>query len=347
MSMNNATMSYPDRCRTGYPGWEVRGLKEKTAELNALKASTMKWAEKVQALAKSGDRAALRDAAQKFDEHKEQLDDLERAMFSGDAFVDQSIASLEYTPSEYGFSFGDLSGRRYIDANRGREPMDLYEDTAVAEEVAEGDASTPKNLTDSLAMVKSDSEERIHFDDILHVGTGTYNDDPKPLGKAFEAAHIRHFVNAENAKSVAILTGCKAPVTLNAVALETAVNANLCGKAKRNAIIVTNKSGFAKLDVDDANGRPLVTRDADGNFIYKGKYQIVELSDEIFPTTNTGAAPCIIGDVKGVLRFYVVRETALFKDDIFPYLTGDRAIREEIITLTTESDAAFIWGNLE
>ena len=180
----------------------------------------------------------------------------------------------------------------------------------------------------------------------MQIGTGVYNDDPKTLGKAFKSAHIRHFVNAENAKSVAILTGCKDPVDMSAASLETAVNANLCGKAKRNAVIVTNKSGFGKLDTDGATGHPLVTRDSENNFIYKAKYQIIELPDEIFPNTDN-SSPCIIGDVKGVLRFFIVRETAMFRDDLFPYLCGSRVNRVEIITLTTKSNSAFIWGNLE
>ena len=95
----------------------------------------------------------------------------------------------------------------------------------------------------------------------------------------------------------------------------------------------------------DVNGVPLVTKDRDGNMIYKKKYMIVEVPDEILPDTDSGS-PCIIGDIKNVLRFYVIRETSLFKDDIFPYLTGDRVVREEIITLTTTSDEAYIVGYL-
>lgn len=346
--MNNMDVSYPVRIRNGFPGWDPVGYKETIAKRDAEKEAAVRWAERADRLKKAGNAntADMREALDNFDKHRAEYERLEKAIFSGDAFADQSIDNLEYTPSAYGFSFGDLSGRRIIDANRGREPMDLYNDTAIAEEVAEGTDSTPKNLTDSLSMISSDSEERLHFDDILQIGTGVYNDDPKTLGKAFKSAHIRHFVNAENAKSVAILTGCKDPVDMSAASLETAVNANLCGKAKRNAVIVTNKSGFGKLDTDGTTGHPLVTRNSEGDFIYKGKYQIIELPDEIFPNTDTGA-PCIIGDVKGVLRFFIVRETSMFRDDLFPYLCGSRVNRVEIITLSSESNEAYIWGNLE
>lgn len=346
--MNN-DIGYPTLIKRGFPGWEPMGYKEVISKRDTEKEAALKWANRVEEIRKSGknDSPAMREALDNFDKHRTEYERLEKAIFSGDAFADQSVDDLEYTPSEYGFSFGDLSGRRIIDANRGREPMDLYNDTAIAEEVAEGTDSTPKNLTDSLSMISSDSEERLHFDDILQIGTGVYNDDPETLGMAFKSAHIRHFVNAENAKSVAILTGCKDPVEMSASALEIAVNANLCGKAKRNAVIVTNKTGFGKLDTDGATGHPLVTRNSENDFIYKGKYQIIELPDEIFPNAETGASPCIIGDVKGVLRFFIVRETAMFRDDLFPYLCGSRVNRVEIITLSSESNEAYIWGNLE
>ena len=71
------------------------------------------------------------------------------------------------------------------------------------------------------------------------------------------------------------------------------------------------------------------------------KYQIIELPNEIFPDTDTGS-PCIIGDVKGVLRFFIVREPTMFRDDLFPYLCGSRVNRVEIITLSTESNEAYI-----
>ena len=345
--MNNS-ISYPDLIRHGFPGWNPVGYKEVIAKRDKEHDTAKKYAEQVQALEKGGKQNTpdMLEALDNFDKHRTEYERLEKAILSGDAFADQSIYDLEYTPSEYGFSFGDLSGRRIIDANRGREPMDLYNDTAIAEEVAECGDSTPKNLTDSLSMISSDSEERIHFDDILQIGTSVYNDDPETMGKAFKSAHIRHFVNAENAKSVAIMTGCKDPVEMSAAALEIVVNANLCGKAKRNTVIVTNKTGFGKLDTDGATGHPLVTRNSEGDFIYKGKYQIIELPDEIFPNTDTGA-PCIVGDVKGVLRFFIVRETAMFRDDLFPYLCGSRVNRVEIITLSSESNEAYIWGNLE
>lgn len=345
----NSGISYPTLIKSSFPGWEPMGYKEAISKRDAEKEAALKWANRVEELKKSGkaDSPAMREALNNFSKHHDEYERLEKAIYSGNAFADQSIEDLEYTPSECGFSFGDLAGRRVIDANRAREPMDLYNDISTAEEVEEGAESTPKNLTDSLSMISSDSEERLHFDDILQIGTGVYYDDRKTLGKAFKSAHIRHFVNAENAKSVAILTGCKDPVDMSAASLETAVNANLCGKAKRNAVIVTNKAGFGKLDTDGATGHPLVTRNSEGHFIYKGKYQIIELADEIFPDTETGSSPCIVGDIKGVLRFFIVRENAMFRDDLFPYLCGSRVHRTEIITLSTESNEAYIYGYLE
>lgn len=343
--MDSNNFSYPEKCAQGFPGWSAKGYRKKIAEVKALKDSATKWADKVQECKKSGDTAAMREAALKFGEYKDRLDALNKAILSGDAFVNQSVERLGYTPAEYDFSLGDYSGRHTIDANRAQEPMDNYNDTAVAEEVAEGKSSTPKMLTDGLSMVSTDSADKIHFDDTLYGGTGTYNDDPETMDKAIGAAHTRHFVNAENKKALEILIGSKDAVALAAESLQITINASLCGKAKRNAIIITNKSGFAKLDID-VNGVPLVTKDPNSNMmIYKKKYPIVEVPDEILPDGDNGPY-CIVGDIKNVLRFYVIRDTSLFKDDIYPYLVGDRMIREEIITLTTTSDSAYIVGYL-
>lgn len=336
--------NYPDNMKLVYPGYAVKGYDKKMAELNKLKASATKWADKVESLKGSGDMVALSEAAEKFGQVHDQYEALKAAIFSGDAFTDQSIEYKPYIPAEYGFSLGDLAGREYIEANRAGIPVDHYNDTTTAEEVAEGGSSTPKNLIDSLTMVQTDGDAVI-FDDTLKVGSGTYSDDKDTIDRAFEAAHTRHFINAENKKALEVLTGGKAAVALAAESLQTTINASLCGKAKRNAIIITNKSGFAELDID-VNGVPLVTKDPNGNMIYKGKYMIQELPDEILPDTDSGS-PCIIGDIANVLKFFIVREDSLFSDFVdFTFMTHDRAIRKEIISLTTTSDEAYIVGYL-
>lgn len=337
-------IDYPEIMKKAYPGYNVKGYNKKIAELNTLKASATKWADKVESLKGSSDVAALSEAAEKFGQVHDQYEALKAAILSGDAFTDQSIEYKPYIPAEYGFSLGDLAGREYIEANRAGIPVDHYNDTTTAEEVAEGGSSTPKNLTECLTMVQTDGDAVI-FDDTLKVRSGTYSDDKDTINQAFKAAHTRHFINAENKKTLEVLTGSKAAVALAAESLQTTINASLCGKAKRNAIIITNKSGFAELDID-VNGVSLVTKDPDGNMIYKGKYVIQELPDEILPDTDSGS-PCIIGDIANVLKIFIVREDFLFSDFVdFTFMAHDRAIRKEIISLTTTSDEAYIVGYL-
>jgi hypothetical protein len=98
------------------------------------------------------------------------------------------------------------------------------------------------------------------------------------------------------------------------------------------------------LDID-INGAPQITKDQKGNMIYKHKYIVQEIPDEILPNTENGS-PIVIGDIAHVLKFYVISQDNLFKNDIFPYDVGDRQVTKEIITLTTKSNEAYIVGYL-
>lgn len=339
-------IGYPDLIRQGFPGWEPMGAKEVYAKRDSEKEAAVKYAEKVQHLEKAGKQNTpeMLEALDNFEKHRAEYERLEKGLFSGDAFADQSIENMDYTPDEFEFSLGDLVGRSRIGKNRSREPMDRYTDNASAEIVEEGQDSTPKNLTDGMTMILSDAEDRIHFDDTVLTPINVYTDDPETIRKAFKSAHKRHFIVAENTKAISILTGCKDPVAMSAANLQNTANEYLTGRAKRNAFILVGKSGFAKLDMDDATGSPLVTKDDEG-FIYKSKYRVIELPDDMFPENNGDM--CIVGDLKHVLRFFIVREMYMFRDDIFPYLCGSKVNRTEIIALSTESNEAYIYGYLE
>lgn len=334
---------YITNLERAYPGYKVRGFNEKIKEAEKYRDSAKEWTEKADRATTSYDKDL---ALIKAEEAMNNYETAKAAILSGDVFTDQSIQDFEYEPAENEFSLAELTGgRRKISKNRSRIPMDHYTDNNIAQTVKEGGTSDTNTLTDSLTLLVTDSEEAIIFDDIQETSFSVYNDDRKTMSAAADSVHSRRLVNAENKKGLEILLESKSLIEISAENVQEKINANLSGKGKRNAVIITNHSGFAKLDID-VNGISLVTKDsASGKMIYKGKYPIEEVPDEIFPETGSGS-PIIIGDITHALRFFLIREDSLLTDLIFPANIADRKIQKEIITLTTKSDAAYIVGYL-
>ena len=338
MSNNIGFMTEKER---QYPGYKVKGSAEKLAELQRLDEKRRAWIERYNREKASG--KISEEAMDGLNSATKEYNDLKEAVTSGAAFTDQSVANLAYIPGSLGFSLADINGRVIIDNNRVRVPSDNYNDTVCAEIVAEGGEATPKQLTDGLTILDTEVEDAIVFDDILTVGAGTYNDDRETLDQAFDHSHAVHLINAENKKALELMIGAKDATPLTAENLNEAINVNLCGKAKRNAVIVVNKSGFAELDVD-VNGVSLVTKNADGEMVYKNKYIIKEIDDAILPDTEAGT-PCIVGDLS-IVKFFVVRDDSLVTDMFGIYRVADRNVKKEIIKLSTTSNEAYIHGVL-
>ena len=275
----------------------------------------------------------------------DERDAIVKGLYSGDVFTNLSIENEAFISTGSEISLGDLVGRQVIGANRVRVPMDHYSDTDIAETVPEGGSATPKTLTDSLTLLVTEDTEAVIFDDILQIGEGVYNDDTETMDQAIETVHNKHFINAENKKALEILVGSKDAIAVSSEGLQTSINEKLSGKAKRNAVIITNHSGFAELDID-VNGVSQITKDPNtGDMIYKHKYTVIEISDEILPDLTAGS-PVIVGDIANALRFFMIRDESVFNDAVFPYNVADRQIKKEIVTLTTKSDEAYFIGYL-
>lgn len=283
------------------------------------------------------------EARGEFDEADKAYREFEKLLMSGESFLGDSVKDFEYVPDGIYFSLGDINGRNIVDKNRVRIVTDSnYNITECAEIVPEGTAGSAKPAL--LSVVKTENADSFNFEDIRAVAFTVYEDDKDNIVKAFDYNHKVAFVNAENKKAFELLLTAKDAISLSAENMQETINANLCGKAKQKAIIVTNKTGFAKLD-KDVNGIPLVTKDGDGNFIYKNKYVIKEMPDEILPNTDNGESPVIIADLS-IVEFFLQRETYLEKDDFLTFNQLDRGIRKEIIKLSTTSDEAYIHGLL-
>lgn len=338
--------TYQEFKKAQYPGYKLRGADILSSKLAEAKKTLDTRRDRLNNLIKSGKNFSKEAIAAQdlYDKAKKNYDTLEKSLTSGEAFTDQSVEDRPFVPTEPDFSFGDMIGRQTISANRSRIPQEKYTNYTTAEEVNEGGSAESFTLTDSLSMVKTDSEDAIIFDDIQNISESMYHDDREVIEAAVDSVHNKRFINSENKKALAILTGSKEAIAVSAEGVQEAINTNLCGKAKKNTIIITNHSGFAELDID-VNGVSLVTKNQDGDFVYKNKYIIRELSNEILPNTENGS-PVIIGDILHVLKFYLIRDDSLIRDMVFPPVIADRRIKKEIITLTTKSDEAYIIGYL-
>ena len=346
--METNIMPYPAKCKNAYPGYTLKGYKEKLAELDRVKKSATVWANKAQEFQKSGDSVAMKDSLEKFGVYKEQLDTLEEALLSGDAFTDESVENMDYISDARIFSLREFSGGAIpINANTVRIPMDLYNDTTTAESVAEGADSTPRQLTDVMNVLHTDTDDAIIFNDTAKVSESLYNDDSETFRDSVKNSHARAFVNAENKKALALLLQSKEAVTVTADTILEKINATLCGKAKRNAVIITNKNGFASLDVVGASGYPMIKKNDAGEFVLLDKYVVIEMDNEILPNNENETAPVIMGDIAHVVKFFTIRETNLISDYAdFNVMLSSRSIKKEIITLRTMSDEAFIIGSI-
>ena len=272
-------------------------------------------------------------------------EEIEKLLTTTSVGTDESITDYSFGESEIEFSVGNMNGRNNIDIhNRRRIPGAMYNNTGVAQIVTEGEEAETKRLNESLTVNVTEKEEVIIFEDIQGVNISSYSDDKENYEKAFSHVHNELIVNAENKKAFEIIQASKEALSMTVDTILEVINSNLCAKAKKRATIVVNKNGFKKLDID-VNGVPVVTKNENGDFVFKKKYLIQEVPNEILPDNENGESVVIIGDL-GIVRFFLVNETNLEKDDFNSYMMLDRQIRKEIITLSTHSDEAYIHGTI-
>lgn len=286
---------------------------------------------------------AMVEQVNKLDEINAQIKELEERLDTGSFTIDPGYIDEPYTPSEIGYSLGNNNGRSYIGRKLDRLPLDNYDETYTASEYVEGYIPETK-FNDIITMLETKEENSIMFDSDICFSPGLKDDDKVNVEKAIAHAHDVGLVNAENKKAFEILRGAKESIKLDAATLQTSINDNLNAKAKANAVIIVNKSGFAKLDIE-IGGISLVTRNAEGKFIYKNKYIIQEVNNEILSNNDDGSAPVIIGDMS-IVKFFVMRDDSLEKDEFLELKIHDRRLNREVIALTTTSDSAYVHGTL-
>lgn len=346
--MNEKSVSYPVRIHNSYPGWDPVGYKETIAKRDAEKEAALKWGESVERHEKDGNRYSdvMREALENFEKHRDEYERLDKAITSGAAFVDQGIEYTHHFATPPEFSVVDYCGRFFVDKNRLGFSAENYNDTEAAQIVGEGETAAIRDLLAYMHRTETDTEDAVIFEDILEVSEFIYNDDTDAIREALKSVYNKHRINAENRKIFAKILAAKTPVTIDPMVVQDAINAHLVGSnAKCGAEIWTNATGFAALDqVDSNSGVSLITRNGNGDFVYRNKYIVREFSNENMPNNAEGKAPVIIGDFKNIVRMAVVRTTTLEKHDLWRCTKMYRRIDKEIPVLTTTEDNACIVG---
>lgn len=311
-----------------------------TLELNKLKVESANF-DKEYGKCDSRSIAKLGEVEDKIAE----LEDISKLLDTRTAFVNESVHRLDYISPPRGFSFGSACEKIYLDANNGKIPTGVYENTTIAPTCAEGETVESEIMTPMLQMIKADDENAVIFQDSLKIGVGLYNDDPDTTDKAFTDNHEIRLENAESAKACEVFMGAKDPIELDPMFLNNAINL-LSGKTRRSdsMMILTNKSGFAKLDQVDNTGVSLVKK-VNGEMIYRDKYVVQELPDEILKSNENGD-PCIMGALTDICKIFIIRDEGVYMEDWGDWTSHNRRIRKEIVALTTTSDGGFVWGYL-
>lgn len=275
---------------------------------------------------------------------KEEIETIETMVKSGEYNIGTSYNNDPVElPSNTSLSLAN-NNRKYIGRKFEAMPIIPYSNEYIASEFQNG-VLPEVYFGDYASMIKTDDENTVTFDSDLFYGPTVKDDDKENFEKIINFLHNDGIIKAENKKALQIMREAKDPITISASEVHVAINNNLSARGKLNAVIVVNSDGFAKLDmVDSDGGYPLVKRVGD-KFIYHDKYEIKEVSNEELPNDENGKSPIVVGDMS-ILKFFIMQDDGLIKDEFLEFKVHDRRLVKEIITLSTTSNKAYVWGTL-
>ena len=307
------------------------------------KAKAKAWSERVIREEKQGlsieARSEAINTANKF---LADVANIEKALNSGDTFIDQSIEYSGYFANQ---PVEPIAKKRFrVNTNRDHYIVSKYNIVSSADEVNENEFGGPLSINELVHTIKTESDDRVIIDDYLTVSEFIYEDDKENVNIAIDDLHKTRLVNAENKNVLKLLTGSKASTVVTVGEIIATINAKLCAKSKRNAIIFTNKDGFAKMDIM-SNGISLIKR-INGKFVFSDKYIIREFDNEIFPNNEDGTAPVLIGDFDNIVKIGISTMQDFEKNDIGTYRKSDRRRMKLIPTLASTDDEAYIFCSL-
>lgn len=283
------------------------------------------------------------------------LKDMEDALSTGEVFGSMLEAGNEgFIPCDSNESLADLYNARHeIPGSATIFVVENYSDDTKAFIVSEGETIGEHDLTDCIQSLKTKTDSVRKVASILNVPETDFEDDPVLRDSAVYNVQERHTVNGENALLLDTILKSKEPVSVSVSTLFSDANNKLSAYARRRSEIITNESGFSKLDVVNEAGNRYIKKDfLIGEFVFQDRYIVRILPDEILPDFENESSPVLIGDWANVLRLAVILKyiPADSKNrtiaDITNFIVRNKAVERVIPVLTTTSDKAYFIGSI-
>ncbi len=274
-------------------------------------------------------------------EYQRKSKDLNDVLTLLSTYAGESVEDMGFIDNEHPQLIA--TRRHIVNANRKRYLVSKYPTDSSADEVDESHHGTPISIHALVNTVKTSCDELINIDDYLLMNEQQYDDDKETCEKAIESIHNMRYVNAENKYILSMLINSKEAINTDVTELTSKINDNLCGNAKRKAVIYTNKNGFKKLDTIQ-NGVNLIKK-INGEFIFNDKYVVREFSNNILPN-NEDYSPVLIGDFENIIDVGIIDTVNSNYTEITRFRIHDRSRASLIPTLTTTSNEAYIICNI-
>ena len=336
------------------PEWSPLGHKAAKEHVARLKKKKDAWIKKSMEAERNYIRYKTDENRRVYDDYQKkaeaalrELDKAEKLLDTGEVYGTMApVEHTNYIACDSEISLADLYDIRH-DTN-GKAPRivaERYDDTAAASAADEGNTIDKIDFADCVNTFAADYDSITKLDSIEVIPEDYIMDDPELGYVAFNNLRFKHLRSAENTLLCQEIIGSKAAVSLSTAADLLTLPA-LSAKARRGAEIITNETGFAKLDVSDpVSGETYIKKNFQiGEFVYRDRYIIRVLPDEILANYENDTAPVLLGDWKNILRLAVVTERAAEHTDIVAFTVEARTIRREVPILTTTSDKAYFVG---
>ena len=336
------------------PEWSPLGHKAAKAHVAKLEESALRWSRNMEYAKGVYEKNKTEWNHRYFEEELKKCDAAIGEYYKARDLLDTGEIYGTMAPAEHTnyiacdseISLADLYDIRH-DTN-GKAPRivaERYDDTAAASATAEGNTIDKVYFADCVNTFTADYDAITKLDSIEVIPEDYIMDDPELGHVAINNLRFKHLRSAENTLLCQEIIGSKAAVSLSTAADLLTLPA-LSAKARRGAEIITNETGFTKLDVSDpVSGEPYIKKNFQiGEFVYRDRYIIRVLPDEILANYENDTAPVLLGDWKNILRLAVVTERAAEHTDIIAFTVEARTIRREVPILTTTSDKAYFVG---
>lgn len=346
--------TYTDEIHAEFgPEWSPLGHKAAHAHVAKLEEAALRWGRNME-FAKGIYEKNKTDENRRY--YLEEVDKCDAAigkyykakdlLDTGEVYgINAPVEHTNYIACDSEISLADLYDIRH-DTN-GKAPRivaERYDDTAAASATAEGNTIDKIDFADCVNTFKANFDSMIKLDSIEVIPEDYITDDPELGHVAINNLRFKHLRSAENALLCQEIISSKEAVSLSTAA-DLLTLPELSAKARRGAEIITNETGFARLDDFDSVGEPYIKKNFQiGEFVYRDRYIIRVLPDEILANYENETAPVLLGDWKNILRLAVVTERAAEHTDIVAFTFEARTIRREVPILTTTSDKAYFVG---